>query len=399
MFENFTASPADPILQLIGLYQADERADKIDVGVGVFRDANGLTPIMQAVRIAEQQLHESQTTKAYVGLAGDENFNTGMRTLIFGEDADYARIGAVQTPGGCGALRMLADMLYRIAPDHTIWLSEPTWGNHYPIFRASGFQVATYPYLDRATKTVDRDQLMSKLQTLGARDIVVLHGCCHNPSGAELTPADWDAIAQLAARNGFLPFFDLAYQGFGDDLTADAYSIRAMATQVESMVVASSCSKNFGLYRDRVGCALLMGRTQELAELARGHVLSAARSAYSMPPDHGAALVALILHDATLRQTWHDELTAMRARMLKLRREVSDALRQQTNSARWDFIAEHRGMFSLLVLDEAQVTQLREEHAVYAVAGGRINVAGLRDAEQVARFATALVAVTEPDKK
>ena len=394
MFEKFEATPQDPIIKLISMYRDDPRPEKIDVGVGVFRDSNGQTPVMEAVTIAEQRLHETQTTKAYVGLAGDEAFNDQIADLVFGQSCAPDRVRAVQTPGGCGALRILSDMLFRIASDKTVWLSDPTWGNHYPIFRQSGFNVQAYPYLNRETKTVNLDALMGKLSTLGQNDIVVLHGCCHNPSGAELGPQDWDELAQLSAKNGFFPYVDFAYQGFGNSLEDDAYGISALASTVESMVVASSCSKNFGLYRDRVGCALLLGSTPEASDLARGHILSTARSSYSMPPDHGAAIVAQIMADTALRQSWEDELTGMRERMLSSRKKLSGLLREKSSSDRWDFIADHRGMFSLLVLDDKQVDRLRNDYAVYAVAGGRINIAGIKDNNQLEQFADALVAVT-----
>jgi aspartate/tyrosine/aromatic aminotransferase len=395
MFEKFEPTPQDPIIKLMGMFRDDPRDGKIDVGVGVFRDGNGKTPIMDAVRLAEDKLHNQQTTKAYVGLAGDEVFNTEISKLVFGQTADLERIRAVQTPGGCGALRMLSDMLYRIASDRKFWVSDPTWGNHYPIFRQSGFNVDAYPYLNKETKGVDIDALMGKLSTFGKDDIVVFHACCHNPTGAELQPAQWDEIAKLTAKNGFFPYFDMAYQGFGDSIEDDAYSIRAMAKEVESMVVASSCSKNFGLYRDRVGCSLLLGETKETADIARAHILSNARSSYSMPPDHGAALVGLIMTDSELRQNWETELSEMRARMLGLRKLMSDVLREKSNSDRWDFIESHRGMFSLLVLSDEEVDSLRSDHGVYAVAGGRVNIAGLKDEEQLNRFADALVAVTQ----
>ncbi len=394
MFEQFEATPPDPIIKLIDLYREDPRSGKIDVGVGVFRDTKGETPVMKAVRIAEEKLHHQQTTKTYVGLAGNETFNDHIADLVFARSPERERVRAIQTPGGCGALRLLSEMLYRIADDKTIWLSDPTWGNHIPIFRQTGFGIQFYPYLNRQSKTVDVDALLSKLGTLGKNDIVVFHGCCHNPSGAELQPEDWDEIAALCAKNGFLPYVDLAYQGFADSLEQDVYGVRALASAADSMVVASSCSKNFGLYRDRVGCAMVLGKTNEISDITRGHVLSTARSSYSMPPDHGGALVALILSDPDLRKTWEDELTGMRERMLFLRKTLRDTLRSRTHSDRWDFIASHRGMFSLLVLEEAEVESLRIDHAVYAVAGGRINIAGLQDEVQVEQFADALVSVT-----
>ncbi len=394
MFEQFEPVAQDPILKLMGMFRDDPRPQKIDVGVGVFRDARGVTPIMDAVREAEDRLHNLQTTKAYVGLTGDEQFNSAITNMIFGDFSGMDRVRAVQTPGGCGALRMLSDMLYRIADDKTFWVSDPTWGNHYPIFQQSGFNVDAYPYLDRRAKQVDFDAMMGKLTTLGQDDIVVFHGCCHNPTGAELRPGNWDEIADLAVKNGFFPYFDLAYQGFGDSLEEDAYGIRAIASHVESMVVASSCSKNFGLYRDRVGCSLLVGETPGTAEIARDHIASNARSSYSMPPDHGAAIVSLIMSDPDLKDNWESELTSMRQRMLTLRKQLSDILREKSQSNRWDFIEHHRGMFSLLALSDEEVDSLRNDHAVYAVAGGRINIAGLKDEAQLHQFADALVTVT-----
>lgn len=395
MFEHVEPTPLDPIIRLIGIFKADDRNNKIDLGVGVFRDSNGNTPIMVAVKEAEQQLHDQQTTKTYVGLSGDERFNSHIAQMVFGADADIDRIRAVQAPGGCGALRVLSEMLAKVTPDSKVWLTDPTWGNHYPIFQGSGFATETYPYFNRTTKTVDVDRLMDALATRGPNDIVVFHGCCHNPTGAELKPEHWDEIAKLAAKTGFFPFFDLAYQGFGDSLDEDVYSIRSMANQVESLVVASSCSKNFGLYRDRVGCALLLGETAESADLACAQLLSTARSSYSMPPDHGAAIVGLILEDEQLRQTWDRELSQMRGRILGLRRQMQSKLHNATDSDHWDFVAEHRGMFSLLVLNDQQVDRLRDEYAIYLVAGGRINIAGVRNEEEMDRFVEAFVAVTK----
>ena len=394
MFEKFEPPPEDPIIQLIGIIRNDPRPEKIDMGVGVFMDDHGQTPVLSVVRKTEELLHEQQTTKAYVGVAGNETFNSEIIRLAFGDSADTQRIRGIQMPGGCGALRMLSDMLHRVAPDRKVRVSDPTWGNHYPIFRGSGFEVDSYPYLEWNTRTVDVDRMMSRLSAFGQNDIVVFHACCHNPSGAELSPDDWNEIARLASQNGFFPFFDMAYQGFGDSLHSDAYSIRKMAQEVEAMVVASSCSKNFGLYRERVGCAMIVGESPATADVARAQLLNTARSSYSMPPDHGAALVAMILTDPRLRQEWEGELQAMRNRILSLRGHMSTALREASGTPDWDFIADHRGMFSLLVLDKQQVERLRNDHAVYCVAGGRINIAGLKNADEVQRFADALIAVT-----
>ena len=394
MFQQFEPTPEDPIIKLIGLCRADPREHKIDVGVGVFKDANGHTPIMRAVKQAEAALHQQQQSKAYVGLAGDEKFNAAMAGLVFGDSRSIDRVRAVQAPGGCGALSLLAGLLARIAEGKTCWVSDPTWGNHYPILRQSRFKVDTYPYFNRQSKTVDEEAVLAGLSRLGKQDIVLLHACCHNPTGAELSPAAWDEIARLSAKNGFLPFFDLAYQGFGDDLQRDVYSIRKMAESVESMLVATSCSKNFGLYRDRVGCAMLMANTPTAADITRTHTLSVARSVYSMPPDHGAAIVGMILNDAALRAEWEGELTEMRQRILTLRQQLSDRLRDKTGDSKWDFIADHRGMFSTLMLEQEQTKRLIDEYAIYVVTGGRINIAGLRNDRQLNRFADALLTVT-----
>ena len=394
MLEKFAPTPEDPIIKTIELFRKDPREHKIDVGVGVFKDHRGHTPIMAAVRKAEQLLHDEQTTKTYVGLAGDEQFNDSIASLVFGDSESRSRVRAVQAPGGCGALSVLTTMLSEIARDHTVWISDPTWGNHYPLIQHGGFEIRAYPYFDPETKAVRDEALLDTLKTMGSSDIVFLHGCCHNPTGAELSHAMWDEIAAICAKNGIFPFVDLAYQGFGDSLKADVYGVRTLAARVESMVVASSCSKNFGIYRDRVGCAMLLANSEAVADIARGHILTAARSSYSMPPDHGAAIVARILNDTDLRSEWESELTEMRNRILGLRRQLSDVLRRKSGTDRWDFIADHRGMFSTLVLDQQQTDTMMEQHAVYTVAGGRINIAGFKDDRQIERFADVLIEVT-----
>lgn len=395
MFEQLTELSGDPILRLIGLYHDDPRADKIDVGVGVFRNAAGETPVMRAVRKAEQQLHDQQTTKSYVGIAGDPIFDATMIDLVFADSVDQSRIRAVQAPGGSGALRICADMLYNSMPNKTVWVSDPTWGNHAPIFEAAGFTVKTYPYFDFDKKTVDEDKVINALNQLGSGDIVLLHGCCHNPTGSDLSPAAWDRIADLVNEKGFLPFIDLAYQGFGNGLDADLYGTRKLAATVSDLVVTSSCSKNFGLYRDRVGCAMILAKDAPTADITKSHLTISARVAYSMPPDHGAAIVAIIMTNPVLRQQWEDELTEMRGRILGLRHQLANQMKDITGTPDWDFVAEHRGMFSLLCLDQQQTDTLINEHSIYIVNGGRINIAGLRDEEQVTRFANCLATVTK----
>jgi len=392
MYETLTPAPPDAILALSVTFRQDPRPNKIDLGVGVYRDAQGKTPVMAAVREAEQRLYDSQDSKAYVGLVGDEGYNAAMTGLVFGTGGPAERIRAVQSPGGCGALRVLADLLHRAKPGARVWLSDPTWPNHQPLMAASGLEIRTYPYFDPATKGVRRDAMLETLATLGPDDIVLLHGACHNPTGAELGAADWQAIADLAVERGFFPFVDFAYQGFGDGLEEDAAGVRLLAGKVPEMAVASSCSKNFGLYRERVGCAFILGESPEQADTALSNLLTVTRASYSMPPDHGGAVARIILEDQALRRSWEDELAGMRTRMLDLRRAAADALRARSNSDAFDFIAHHRGMFSLVGITVDQVRQLREDHAVYMVGAGRMNVAGLTEA-QIGPFADALMAV------
>jgi len=394
MFENLQPAPADKILALIGLYRADPRTDKVDLGVGVYKDRDGRTPVMRAVREAETRLFAGQDTKTYLGLAGDTAFNTAMIKLAFGGKADLSRIRAAQAPGGSGALRLVAELLQRTRAGATIWLSNPTWPNHMPVMRAAGLQVREYPYFDATSGTVRFDEMLAALRTAASGDVVLLHGCCHNPTGANLNAVQWGAVADVLVERSLLPFIDIAYQGFGEGLDADAEGLRLVASRVPEMVVASSCSKNFAVYRDRVGAAMIMARDGARADVAMSQMLSAARAIYSMPPDHGAAAVRIVLEDAALRADWEAELEEMRLRMLRLRGAFADALRRQSNSDRFDFVASHRGMFSRLGLTEAQVERLRVEHGVYMVGDSRINVAGLPE-DGMDRLAKAIVSVLD----
>ncbi|MBR0797071.1 aspartate/tyrosine/aromatic aminotransferase [Bradyrhizobium jicamae] len=392
MFEQLDVAPPDKILALIDLYRADTRANKVDLGVGVYRDRDGNTPVMRAVRKAEERLLNTQDTKTYLGLAGDVGFNAAMSGLVFGNSVEMSRVRVAQAPGGSGALRLIGELLHRTRPGATIWVSRPTWPNHIPTMRGAGLQVAEYAYFDAASGTVDFEAMLIDLAKAKSGDIVLLHGCCHNPTGANLTITQWQRVAGLLAERGLLPFVDIAYQGFGDGLEADAEGLRIVAAKVPEMVVASSCSKNFAVYRDRVGAAMVLARNVAQADIAISHMLAAARALYSMPPDHGAAAVRIVLDDAALRSDWRAELEDMRQRMLRLRVAFADALRRQSNSDRFDFIAEHRGMFSRLGLTEAQINRLRDEHAVYMVGDSRINVAGLPEA-RLDDLAKAIVSV------
>ncbi|MCV3765831.1 aromatic amino acid transaminase [Rhizobium sp. TRM95796] len=392
MFETLTLAPPDKILSLSVLYRNDPRAEKMDLGVGVYKDSEGRTLIMNAVREAEKRLYDTQTTKTYVGMGGDDGFNKGMLKLVFGENADLSRMFSCQTAGGSGALRTIADLLKKAKPDATVWLSDPTWANHAPILTAGGLKTATYPYFDAATGGVKFDAMVETLKTIPAGDVVLLHGCCHNPTGANLTLEQWAVVADILVEKGLFPFVDLAYQGFGDGLEEDAASVRLLAAKVPEMAIATSCSKNFSVYRDRVGAVILLAPDAERAKIAGSQALIVTRVLYSMPPDHAAAAVRIILEDDALRANWKTELEEMRLRMLNLRTGFAEALRRQSNSSRFDFIAEHRGMFSRLGITEDQVNRLREDYGIYMVGDSRFNVAGLKE-DRLEDLAKAVVSV------
>ena len=377
MLEKFQPVPPDPILGLGQLFAADKREGKIDLGVGVFKDAAGNTPIMSAVKKAEMVLHESQTTKTYKGLGGDEAFRDSMRALVLGDAVSADRVATIQTPGGTGAIRQLYEAIKKIHGEATLWLSDPTWPSHVGIAKHMGMPMRSYRYFDGATSTVDFDAMMHDLADVKPQDVVMLHGCCHNPTGANLDAPQWEAITDLLLAKGAIPFVDIAYQGFGDGLDADAAGLRAMAARVPEMLIAASCSKNFGLYRDRVGCAMAICESATQHDVVSRNLAVLNRLNYSFAPDHGAALVAIILGDKGLRAEWETELGEMRDTMLSIRQSLADELRRQCNTDRFDFIASHRGMFSRLGLDKDSVEALREAHAMYVVGDSRINIAGL----------------------
>jgi aromatic-amino-acid transaminase len=392
MFETLTAAQPDKIIALMAQFRDDPRPGKIDIGVGVYKDAKGHTPIMAAIREAEKLLYERQSTKTYIGMAGDTPFNAEMIGLVFGEDADRGRIRAAQAPGGSGALRILAELIARSKAGATVWLSDPTWPNHVPLIGAAGLATKQYPYFDAATGTVRFDAMTEALKGAAAGDVVLLHGCCHNPTGANLDHEQWGAVADFLVSRGLFPFVDLAYQGFGDGLEEDAFGVRLLASRVPEMAVAASCSKNFAVYRDRVGTAFLLGRNSAEADIAFSQLLSVARGMYSMPPDHAAAAIRIVLEDEKLAASWKSELETMRQRMVSLREGFADALRRQSNSDRFDFIARHRGMFSRIGATPEQVERLRKEHGVYMVGDSRINVAGLPE-DRLDKLAASIISV------
>lgn len=390
MFDQLKAQPQDKILQLIAMFRDDPRPSKIDLGVGVYKDANGLTPVMRAVKSAEKQLWETETTKTYTGLAGEPAFNAALTGLILG-DGFADRAASVATPGGTGAIRQALELIRMANPTARVWMSLPTWPNHPSIVKYLSMTGVEYRYFDAATSGIDFDGLMADLDKVAAGDAVLLHGCCHNPTGANLSPDQWDQVIALLQRKGAVPLVDLAYQGFGDGLDEDAAATRKIAAAFPEVLIAASCSKNFGIYRERTGILIGLGLVAGKGVL-QGNLNFLNRQNYSFPPDHGARLVTMILQDPTLAADWCTELEEVRLSMLTLRQSLADELRKATNSDRFDFVATHRGMFSRLGLTEAQVTTLREDHAIYMVGDSRINIAGL-NARTVPILAAAIAQV------
>ncbi len=390
MFETLSKAPGDKILALMGEYAADPRPTKIDLGVGVYKDEKGTTPVMSAVRKAEQRILAAEKTKTYLGIAGNKGYGAAVLDLALADAVDRSRVRIAQAPGGTGSLWVLMQLVNRARPGTTVWVSDPTWPNHNPIAENSGLKVATYPYFDVETRGVKFDEMLAALDRLGKDDVVLLHGCCHNPTGANLTPDQWDKVAQSLARTGALPFVDLAYLGFGDGLEADAYGTRKILSSVPEALVAFSGSKNFGLYRERIGAAILVARDSAQADVAQSQLLNIIRGAYSQPPDHGAEIIRTILEDAELRAEWEAELDLMRARMIRLREKLAEAIRQRSNSKDFDFIAAHRGMFSLLGLENSIVGHLKATNGIYMIGDSRINVAGIPE-DRVGELADAML--------
>ncbi len=390
MFETLRDQPADKILALMASYRADPRDTKIDLGVGVYKDASGNTPVMRAVKAAERRILEEQTTKAYTGLAGDPAFADAMIGLVLGEAVPRARIAAVATPGGTGAIRQAFELVRMAAPEATVWLSDPTWPNHLSILKHLGMTRADYRYFDDATRGVDFAGMMQDLGGVAQGDVVLLHGCCHNPTGANLTAAQWDEVIALLKDKGALPLIDIAYQGFGDGLGADAAATRAVAAGTDECLIAASCSKNFGIYRERTGLLMAVARDEAQCKSAQGTLNYLNRQNFSFPPDHGARIVTTILTDPGLRADWEAELEEVRNAMLGLRTQLAGELARLTNSDRFAFLAEHRGMFSRLGTTPEMVEKLRADHGIYMVGDSRMNIAGL-NAETVPILARAIV--------
>jgi len=377
MLEHLKPQPADKILMLMQSFREDPRTDKIDLGVGVYKDPTGLTPVMRAVKAAEKKIWESQNTKAYVGLAGDPAFLDAMIGLVLDGAVARDRIGAVATPGGTGAIRQALELIRLASPEATVWLSNPTWPNHPSIIKYLGMKIAEYRYFDESTRGVDFAGMMADLQGLKAGDVVLLHGCCHNPTGANLDAAQWDEVIALLKAKGAVPLVDIAYQGFGDGLAEDGAATRMVTAGMDECLIAASCSKNFGIYRERTGILMAVARDDAQAKLAQANLAFLNRQNYSFPPDNGARVVSTILGDPALRADWEAELEEIRGTMLGLRTQLADELRRLSNSDRFDFIAHHRGMFSRIGTSPEKVEKMRADSGIYMVSDSRMNIAGL----------------------
>jgi aromatic-amino-acid transaminase len=390
MLTKLKAQPADKILALMAMYREDPRPTKIDLGVGVYKNAEGVTPVMRAVKEAERRLVEEQTTKAYVALAGDPAYSDAMIGLVLGETVARDRIAAVATPGGTGAVRQAFELIKNTSPDATVWVSNPTWPNHVSILNYLGMNHTAYRYFDGETRGVDFDGMMEDLSEAKAGDVVLLHGCCHNPTGANLNLTQWQAVVDLLNEKGLVPMIDIAYQGFGDGLEEDAAATRLVASSVPELLIAGSCSKNFGVYRERTGILMAISEQADNTAVTQGNLNHLNRQNYSFPPDHGARVVTTILTDDALRADWAAELEETRLGMLSLREGLASELQRLSGSDRFGFLAQHRGMFSQLGTTPDMVERLRAEHGIYMVSDSRLNIAGL-NAQTVPILAKAIV--------
>ena len=378
-FSGIETAPADPILGLTEAFRKDPRPNKVNLGVGVFMDENGATPVPECIRRAERLLWETEKTKGYTPINGPAEYGAAVAELVFGADFHGLANGSVavaQSPGGTGALRIGAEFL-KAFRGGTVWMPDPTWDNHKNVFGAAGCAVQTYPYYDAATRGVDVDAMCAALEKVPAGDVVLLHVCCHNPTGADIDAAGWARVADIAARAGWLPFFDFAYQGFGDGVAEDRAGLVAVLQKVPEALVASSFSKNMGLYGERVGALMVVAESAKAAGAALSQIKRIIRVIYSNPPKHGAALARTVLEDADLRDLWLREVAAMRARIAGNRLVLVDGLAARKTGMDFSFIVRQKGMFSFSGLSDAQVDYLREQKAIYMVKGGRINVAGL----------------------
>ena len=377
MFNSLQQQPADKILALMQVYKEDPRENKIDLGVGVYKDASGQTPIMQSIKRAEHMLWETQDTKSYVGLTGTPEFSETMIDLVLGDKFDKNLTASAATPGGTGAVRQAFELGKLANPNLRVFVSDPTWPNHLSILKYLGIPVEPYRYFDAKTRAVDFSSMMTDLENAKEGDLILLHGCCHNPTGANLKAPEWDAVIELLLKSGATPMIDIAYQGFGDGLEEDASGVRKLVNSVPETIIAASCSKNFGIYRERTGLLIVVSHDKDARDLNQSTLAFLNRQNFSFPPDHGARLVTMVLSDKELKRSWMEELEAVRTSMLSLRTQLATELEKLSGSNRFGFLADHRGMFSRLGASPEQVNELRENHAVYMVGDSRLNIAGL----------------------
>ena len=397
MFENLKLQSEDKIMALMSLYKADERKEKIDLGVGVYKNNKGQTPIMDAVQKASRILNNTQKTKSYVGLSGNLRFIDNISQLVLADAVPKNQIIGAQAPGGTGAFHQLLLLIRSMEKDKRVWISSPSWPNHAAILNHLGIQFNNYNYFDYDTCEVNFSRMMSDLQKISPGDVLLLHGCCHNPTGANLSLENWTELTQFCEKKNILPLIDLAYQGFGDGINDDVKGVQYMASNLPEVCIGISCSKNFGLYRERVGAALMVVSDKKIHKLVEENLKSFNRVTFSFPPDYGASLVEIILggnnyQNKELIHLWEKELNSMRNGMLELRKLLSDSLRRSTNSTRFDFIERHRGMFSLMGLSVDQVARLRTEFGIYMVGDSRINIAGLNK-DQIDHFSSSIASV------
>ena len=377
MFNSLQQQPADKILALMQVYKEDPRENKIDLGVGVYKDASGQTPIMQSIKRAEHMLWETQDTKSYVGLTGTPEFSETMINLVLGDKFDKNLTASAATPGGTGAVRQAFELGKMANPNLRVFVSDPTWPNHLSILKYLGIPVEPYRYFDAKTRAVDFSSMMTDLENAKEGDLILLHGCCHNPTGANLKAPEWEAVIELLLKSGATPMIDIAYQGFGDGLEEDASGVRKLVSSVPETIIAASCSKNFGIYRERTGLLIVVSHDKDARDLNQSTLAFLNRQNFSFPPDHGARLVTMVLSDEELKRSWMEELEAVRTSMLSLRTQLATELEKLSGSNRFGFLADHRGMFSRLGASPEQVNELRENHAVYMVGDSRLNIAGL----------------------
>lgn len=392
MLEQLQQQPPDKILALMQTFKEDPRANKLDLGIGVYKNENGQTPIINAVKKAEKILWEQETTKSYTKLTGDSDFQTVMKELIFSDCVSEDIISTAHTPGGTGAIRQAFELIKLASPNSKIWISNPTWPNHISILKFLNIPYSEYVYFDKETCELNFDGMMESLKNTKPGDIILLHGCCHNPTGANLNNDQWKELQKFLCDNQLVPLIDLAYQGFGDGLDEDAYGVRLLAKKCKEVILAASCSKNFGIYRERTGILFTISENEKIKNISSNTLAFLNRQNFSFPPDHGGKLVTLILKNEELKSSWIKELNEMRLNMLDIRKSLAEELRKKSQSNRFDFLETHRGMFSLLGATKDQVLSMREKHAIYMIEDSRVNIAGLNK-KRLSNLAGAIIDV------